>query len=317
MHNIALVIGNGFSIGFNKAHNIEYDTLKPLSWDIRNPERQGQLMDFLPKLNKFIQAHPGLNNFTIFDLALKYHRQFNSFDSGVLISECRHYLTLAFSQYSNFIKTRINKKWPWSQWIYSNRDRITCISSFNYDLLIEKILYQYCISYFDAALPLSIGKVLLHKPHGSCNFDSHPMAVVTMEEGYKFPLKHCIDFNDTSFVRVPNSMLNEPRREPLCVIPNEHNIYSHYHRMLPHNTNFHRRLSKCNTLLIIGHSYSSSDRPEINEMLFNLPPNSKVIICNPTPCRLLNEKIIKMGLQLIEWKNPAGPIDTNGRMLMV
>lgn len=316
MNNIAMVVGNGFSIGFNQFHDVNYNTLEPLSWDVKNPEGDGSLLSVMPTLNHFIDSNVGLNDFDIFELALNKYCNCPSYEHALLTSECRHYLTLAFSQYSLHIKSKINKQWPWYDWISKNKSNIRCISSFNYDLLIEYILKKQCISFYDAALPSTVGRVMLHKPHGSCNFDAHPRTIF-LGGGPRFPLRNCNDKNDTPFIRLDEFNLSLPRLEPMCVIPNEHNIYLEYQRMKPHDDSFHNQLTKCNTLIIIGHSYSDSDRPEIDRMLHALPPKSNVIICNPRQNELLNSKINEIGLGLVEWKNPLGPINEEGQILVL
>ncbi|WP_414147546.1 hypothetical protein ACMGGR_18505 [Erwinia sp. BNK-24-b] len=316
MKSLALVIGNGFSIGFNAYHNISYNTLNPLAWDVRNPEREELLIDALPSLKNFIRATHHSNDFELFDAALALYNERDDYETCILISECRHFLTLAFSQYSLAIANTLKKSWPWYRWIKEHRQNIKCISSFNYDLLIEKLLKKIVISFYDASSPPLTGRVMLHKPHGSSNYDAHPRSIV-FNEDYRYPLKNCNDRNDTAFVRIGDFNLNKSRLEPLCVIPNEHNIYSHYQTMLPHDISFHKKLSSCDFCLIIGHSYAPCDRPEIDKMLSSLPLDAKVIICNPKPPEDLKKKIKSIGLKMVEWKNPSGPIDENGELIYI
>jgi len=319
---IALIVGNGLSISFNKHHSITdfSDTQNPLSWPVFTPGQKNLLIQNLPHLNEFIQKNKGMSDFDIFKLAAKIpfinHPSVLFSSSGKMVTlECRHFLTLAFSYYSIATKKKMQATWPWYQWLSQHKYRLSAISSYNYDLILETALERLGVFFKDAAKPLKYGSVLLHKPHGSCNYESDEAFIKI--DNLSYPLRGYVDNNQSHFRRLKPNALITPRTEPMCVIPNEPNIYDHYYLMKGQDTLFHEHLAKTKSCVFIGNSYMACDRPEINKVLESLNPDCKVIIANPNPCPIFLEKIESLNIKFDIWSNPKGPFDSNNNLITI
>lgn len=322
MKDIALVIGNGFSKSFNNYHELQKfsDTSNPLKWDIPNPDGEGLFLDVLYRLRKFIDDHPGEDDFSIFKKAAKigppgYADNFLPQDKHYVSLESRHYLSIAFSHYSKYVKKTIKADWPWYKWINHHKRRIGAISSYNYDLIIEIMLERLGIHYNEAAIPKQFGDVILHKPHGSCSYEINPHAIGGFRKGY--PLRNYFYKTDTQFVKLSNRTMLEPRLDPLCIIPNEPNLYSGFDTMWQHELKFRHFLSKCSYCLFVGNSYMECDRPELDAMLSSLKKECIVIVSNPSPCELMLEKIKSFGLSPVTWVDYTGPVNKNGELILL
>jgi len=319
---IALVIGNGFSKSFNNFHDVQKysNTSNPLKWNIPNPAGEGLFLDVLHRLKKFIDIHTEDDDFTIFKKAAKigppgHESNFITQDKHYIPLECRHYLSIAFSHYSLHVKKTIKSDWPWYKWISHHKRRIGAVSSYNYDLIIEIILERLGVYYNEAATLKQYGKVILHKPHGSCSYEINPNAIHGLKKEY--PLKNYFYKTDTQFVKLNFRDMLEPRLDPLCIIPNEPNLYSGFFTMWQHELKFRGFLSECSYCLFVGNSYMECDRPEVDAMLSSLKKECIVIISNPSPCALMLEKIKSLGLAYKIWSNAAGPLDEHGDLILL
>lgn len=322
VRDIALVIGNGFSISFNNHHSISdfNDTQNPLSWPIPAPNKKGDFIDYLPFLNKFISENEADNDFSLFELAANIPPNFDrdvlySSNGRMVTLECRHFLCIAFSHYSIFAKKAMRSSWPWYQWISKHKGRIAAVSSYNYDLILECVMSRVGMLYKDASLPDQYGPVVFHKPHGSCNYEASENFIKI--DNLDYPLQQYIDNNQTRFRRLNSGSLLQPRVEPMCVIPNEYNVYAHYHLMNAQDQLYHQRLSDIKTCIFIGNSYMECDRTEIDKVLASLKQECKVIVANPSPCNLFLEKISSYGFDCEQWNSYDGPVDSSGKLISI
>lgn len=315
---ISLVVGNGFSLSFNHFFNPKgfTNTQEPLSWNILTPGKDSPLIDDLCNFKEFSLARTNESDFDVFKKIVDAHRAEASNEKIKKARlECRHYLTLAFSRYSQVQNKLLKDSWSWYKWISAHRYRILCASSFNYDLLLENIFRKLRIQYSDGTEPMQNRNTILHKPHGSCCYDMHPGIISVADRTY--PLKYYIDENDAPFISLKHANLMTFRVMPLCVIPNGNNIYKTYHSMMHHNQRLNDKLRLSSYCVFIGISYMPCDREEINNMLSNLKKDCLVIIANPNPCNDFIKKVESFGLVYEKWQSFNGPVDENGKLRLI
>lgn len=317
---IVLIVGNGLTMSFKAAHDMEgfNDLRNPLTWNILSPNKTYPLIDDLPCLKQFMQEVQHINDFDLFEKASALNNKeaadfWTNYKNKMTELECRHYLCLAFANFSIEAKALLKEEWAWFLWLKKHQRRISSIASFNYDLIVEEVLERIGLSFYDETSKNKLGDLSLYKPHGSCNYESSEIAVSKPQ----YPLKLVMDRNDTPLRKLMSLAVLLPRIEPVCVIPNQKNIYSHYQSMAPQNSAFNESLKNCRYLLIIGHSYAPADRPEIDGALNLLRRNTIVIIANPEPSTDLIEKAMSLGLNVILWKELSGPFDNDGNLLML
>lgn len=333
---IALIIGNGFSISFNKHHKIEKydDTQNPTKWPLTFGSEGKPLIESFPEFKSFLNKHCTEKDFFAFEKAADIyksterfanyfittetdngfeHRVTEEFKRDIIPIECRHFLCLSFSSYSIEAKAVLNKEWPWYRWLEANRSRISAICSYNYDLIIELLLGKINRSYYNEAMDYKFGALPLYKPHGSCDYETTGISI----EGMKYPLTSYIDDNDFKIKRLPEQKLLSERIVPYCVIPNQENIYRHFQSMIKQEASFNKKLAVADYCLIIGHSYADVDKPEIDAALSKLKSGAKVVIADPWPSEDLLKKVKELGLESICWKNHFGPLDCDGELLKI
>lgn len=333
---IALIIGNGFSISFNKHHKFEQyaDTQNPTKWPLYFGNEGKKLIESFPRLKRFLNEHADKQDFQTFEQAAEIYKNFDehaehfivtktqdgyigelteAFEKDIIPIECRHFLSIAFSNYSIDAKAALNKKWPWYKWIEENRSRISAVCSYNYDLIIELVLEKLNRSYYNEAMDIKFGAIPLYKPHGSCDYETNGIAV----EGLHYPVNSYFDNNDLEIKRLNFENILSVRIIPYCVIPNQRNIYSHFRPMIRQEEIFNKKIAEVDYCLIIGHSYADVDKPEIDASLSKLKKGVKVIIANPTPSDELLHKIAELGLESVSWGNYLGPLDSEGRLIKI
>lgn len=326
---VSLIVGNGFSLGFNKFHNFEKlgDTQNPTKWPIYELRSGNHILDSFPYLKKFLSESQHNNDFDLFkdcvdiykstEYLIKYFDGADEitlteqFKRDIIPHECRHFLCLAFADYSRQTKSILKKEWPWYRWLLENRSRISGICSFNYDLILEQCLHKMCASYNNGTVSRPAGLITLYKPHGSCNYELDDFRF----NGLKYPITWFIDNVQLPVKELSEYDMLKARISPLCVLPNQENIYSHYETMQSQNFKFIQCLNSCKYFVIIGHSYADVDRPEIDSTLSELQPGTTVIVANPFPSSDLIKAIEERDLKVNIWQSLAGPVDEKGNLL--
>lgn len=332
---IALIIGNGFSIGFNKFHKMSKydDTQNPTKWPVMEKGSKNLLIDALPRMKQFFSQWPELDDFDIFKKAVGIYDSTKpgtlyfdrvkgvekdevllteDFLKDIIPLECRHFLCLAFSAYSLDTKIKMQKAWPWYAWLRAHRSRISTICSYNYDLIIEQALQRMGRSYFNESGVFKFGAIPLYKPHGSCQYES-----IGISMPVAYPLNSYINDFDSQIKELREDQYLMPRIVPFCVIPNQLNIYSHFGAMTIQEKIFNKKLNSVKYCVIIGHSYSDADKPEIDIALSQLPNGATVIIANPHPPEDLIQKVLSMNLEVACWKSLNGPVNENDELIML
>lgn len=312
---IALVIGNGFSMSYGHYTSLakKWNTQSPLSWDIKTPHKQSQLIDQLPRLSKIRSYYHSLQDFDIFAKTLDYACCKNlNLDPMITPLEARHYLTIAFSYYATEQRKLLskNKSWPWYKWLYSHISNISSCFSLNYDLLIEDVLDELNKEYYSLQVNHHGYGIPLVKPHGSVDFEIHPNSIFYSPT---YPLTNYVDLNDTPIIRLNRDNLIYPRSQALCIIPNESNKYENYQWVKPANEWFFNTLQQCTHCIFIGISYFECDKPELDKIIDHLPNSTQIIIANPCPPEKFIEKISDRPYML--WQSYDGPVFDNGNLL--
>ncbi|WP_019408186.1 hypothetical protein [Pseudomonas psychrophila] len=307
---IALVVGNGLSISFGYFSKLihQWNTQQPLSWNIKCPQREDLLLDNLPNFKRLSDAFPDLPDFDIF-LKLQDEQICKSLDINIKNCqiEARHYLTIAFSNFTVEQMNTFTKDWVWFRWLKLHRENITCAFSLNYDLLLERCLDEINLLYSSLQLNGNNYGIPFVKPHGSVDFE-----ITGISAPVSYPLNGRLDMNDTPIYRLKLNELLYPRTQPLCIIPNEKNKYQNFQWVRKANNAFNQELKSCTHCIFIGISYFECDRPEIDAIVDSLPRETEIVIANPAPPSEFLNKL--MDRPVLLWKSANGPVDDNGNL---
>lgn len=308
---IAIVVGNGLSISFGYYSKLinHWDTQRPLSWKIKCPQRNDLLLDNLPNFKHLTRVFTDLPDFDIF---LKLQDEDTCESLGINIKDCqieaRHYLTIAFSNFTTEQMNSFSKDWPWYKWLLLHRENITCALSLNYDLLLERCFDEMKLLYNSHQINGHNHGIPLAKPHGSVDFEIRGIVAPV-----SYPLRGRIDMNDTPIHRLKTSELLYPRTQPLCIIPNEHNKYQYFQWATAASNAFNQELKSCTHCIFIGISYFECDRPEIDAIVDRLPIEAEIIIANPKPPQEFLNKL--SGKPVMLWESNDGPVSANGSLI--
>ena len=314
---IAVVVGNGLSMSFGHYSELakHWDSQQPLDWNIICPSTKNSFIDSLPSLKRLKATFASCSDFDIFAKAIdtKVCKDLN-LDKFKTTLEARHFLTIAFSEYALKQNTLLNKNkaWPWYEWFKMHRNEITCSYSLNYDLLLESIFEDINKEHYSLQINHHGYGIPLVKPHGSVDFEISPDSIYYNAQ---YPLKSCVDLNDTSIIKLEKNNLIYPRSQALCIVPNEANKYKNYQWVAPANEWFTEVLSNCTHCVFIGISYLECDRPEIDEIIDNIPAGAEIIVANPNP----PDDFIKRldGRPVMIWDSYKGPVDSKGNMMIL
>lgn len=311
---ISIVVGNGLSMSFGHFSGLAHiwNSQEPLSWPIKCPSQIHNFLDSLHRLKALHDKYIDDPDFDVFAKTLDRAicRQLG-LDPFITPLEARHFLTIAFSHYSNeqIKKLNICKEWSWYRWFKLHKDNITSAFSLNYDLLLESTFDDIALQYYSLQVNHHGYGIPLVKPHGSVDFEIHPSSISYSPE---YPLTNFVDLNNTPIIRLDSSQLIYPRSQPLCIIPNESNKYSNYQWVAPANQWFNEEVSKCTHCIFIGISYFECDRAELDSILNEVPDDAQIIIANPSPPPEFMEKV--KGRPVMVWNSYDGPIDSKGNV---
>jgi len=311
---IALIVGNGLSMSFGHYSGLvrEWNSQEPLSWPIQCPSQKHNFLDSLHRLKSLHEKHIADPDFDVFAKTLDSALcESYGLDTRKTTLEARHFLTIAFSYYSNeqIAKLGANKDWSWYRWIKFHSDNVVCAFSLNYDLLLESIFDDLSLQYYSLQVNHHGFGIPLVKPHGSVDFEIHPNCI---SYNPTYPLTNFVDLNNTPIIRLESDKLICPRSQPLCIVPNESNKYSKYQWVEPANQWFSEEIAKCTHCIFIGISYFECDRPELDAILSSIPVEAEIVVANPHPPLELMEKL--QGRPVMVWDSYYGPFDSAGNM---
>ncbi|WP_218689960.1 hypothetical protein [Psychrobacter sp. BF1] len=312
MSKISLIVGNGLSMSFGSQSgiNFKFNSQQPLNWNVICPSTGGLLMDNLPSLKKLWGKNFNKPHFDVFGFALdKFYCNLIGIDSCKTTLEARHFLTIAFSEYSLLQSSKLNSDWAWFQWFELHQSEIKGSLSFNYDLLLESVFDKIGIAYHSSQVNHIINGIPLVKPHGSVDFE---MADGMIDMHIEYPLNNFIDLNNAPIKRLQHDSLLYPRKQAHCIIPNEANKYKNYQWVSKSSIKFNRILKESDYCIFIGISYLPSDQVEIDRIINTLSEDCEIIIANPYPPKKLLAKIRNKRYTI--WSSLDGPIDESGNL---
>jgi hypothetical protein len=299
---IGIIVGNGLAMDLRQ-HLPQalgpWNTQQPLRWILPTPGRPDlrwleALPHLRPKVEALRTANPALSDFEVIEQILNA-RADDQFEAEV---ECRHFLTIAFSAYSQHLMTLDLGDWRWTHWIRRHRGEVLATVSFNYDLLFEFMCYR-------------AGKIVsTFKPHGSVNYSFGTRLNQISGSPLGYPLRLFADCNSCQVIDLPPAELFCPRGEALCVLPNETNRYAQLLWVHPGFEEFRKRGSTLTHCIFMGLSYFPCDRPEIHHFLNCLGERTTVIVANPRPPEEFLDVIRATGRPLVEWRDGPQPIES-------
>ncbi|SDF75936.1 hypothetical protein [Sporolituus thermophilus] len=307
---IGLIVGNGMALSlrqFLSPRLDEWDPRCPLSWQLATPGKPWfPLLQSLPRFAAAIRLVHNQSradeDFKVFAAILHHLDEYMPLTSEqfVLKAEMRHFLAIAYSHFQLAVNQFPFQGWPWLEWIGAVKDDLVGAVSFNYDLILEKTLAQVGASFRRFGLVEEKEGVPIVKPHGSIDFE-----VSGDVQPVEYPITKLITYTNKPRRRLRDEELLRPRAEVDIVLPQEQSPFLDYQWVAPGYHWFSSigpLLTKC---LLIGLSYSSADRPEIDYLLECLSPETEVIIANPHPPAALLTAARRRGRFVTVWS--TGP----------
>lgn len=179
------------------------------------------------------------------------------------------------------------------------------ILSFNYDLLLEKIMrlaslgkvygwsYRHNPLQFNPEAYIDIDggdKKLIHiaKPHGSSNFTSWITrnSIVSGKNMPLYPLKGSYVLRGSHLKVLGNHEIHNPVSIADLILPGEwtwwnKNESTKVEWSEQQKNIFVKESKQCQRLLVVGFSYGEPDRPEFDEILSRMPKFQEVHIIHP------------------------------------
>ncbi|MDR7246325.1 hypothetical protein [Priestia megaterium] len=287
MEKFALLVGNGFSFdlvqsfGLDSSFPLQYfknEEIKYNSFLHRLPGVQSELFQQLEEVNDFESIEKFLNS-------EDYNDQKDC--------ELRRFLSLAYSHFQIKVEQNNLSQWKWSKWLQKNKKALNFAISFNYDVILEKVLKLSGIKYYRTGSTEITKGVPVFKPHGSLDFDLY---------NYSCPVELrwniITSLNDTGLVQVvPKKEWPDVRFQADIIPPSKENYQKDLLWVNMGKDQYLSHVTELDSLVIVGSSYWDVDRPEIDFFLENLSPDAKVYIMNPNPSPELIETIRKLGLE--------------------
>lgn len=285
----ALLIGNGFTIDFLKYNNSILSSSLPLRNFGSSNIEYSDFLNSMPSIDKDLIQKTGND----FDL-IKIFSEKYKIDS-IEFNHLRQFLSLAYSKLHFSISDYEYDNWKWNNWLHKNRHNLLCSISLNYDLLLETTLSNLNIKHFRVGTDeLAQGSMLL-KPHGSIDFDM-PNHAISMPKEMR--LSGTTFLNDAQYVHVLNhDELLYPRIEADIIPPTMYNFQKKLSWVENQFKAYQYISTKIDKFVLIGVSYWSVDRPEIDFFLEHLPKNATVYIGNKDPSPDLIKKLFQLHLK--------------------
>ncbi len=219
----------------------------------------------------------------------------NAFQTEV---EARHFLALAYSDVS--LKIKPHPSWDWARFLKEEGARLKLAISFNYDRILENSLSLANIQF--SRNSVESGKVVLFKPHGSCEMDCNPSCISMPNLGY--PLQNWLNANDYAAHYLSSELMMQPRQEAFAILPHEENLYRDFQWQNGIWKHLVEHLAGVKHCLLVGHSYGPADRSEINQIIESLPKGTTIYHCNKSdPNTDLLKAAESRGRRLLHFEN--------------
>jgi hypothetical protein len=314
MKKFGLLVGNGFTLDYSEPHGL-YSSFPLKNFKNKDVKYSEDFLAHLPEvtnklINNKLSDYNAIENYvnTFKDLEEEsFHhsenKDYNLFKDtkyDIAINshiQLRRFLAMAYSVFQLKLDqyNDINN-WKWVNWLTEHKDLLEFCISFNYDLVLENALNAAKVPYYRVGTNEFFDRVPLIKPHGSIDFDVTNFISV---DGSPWAISASL--NDGQFVEiVPKSKWLEPRIEADIISPSLYNTQtrlSWVKRMFDQYSTIAQNLD---ALVIIGCSYWSADRPEIDIFLQQLKRRTKVYVIDLNPNKDLKRKIQALGLSYRE-----------------
>ncbi|PGP33851.1 hypothetical protein, partial [Bacillus thuringiensis] len=204
--------------------------------------------------------------------------------------QLRRFLALSYSLFQLELDNNIWINWPWMKWLKKYKKNLSCVISFNYDILLEKSLklvqHQNPYKRIGVIEENGINALPIIKPHGSIEFDLKGFEVQgDAAWSMKFFNNQMIFNGEPSITALPQEKWLMPRLQPDILPPTQENYNKLKLNWVKYCFEFykqHNQRMPINHFVIVGHSYSECDREEINDFIDSLKPGCKFYIINRT-----------------------------------
>jgi hypothetical protein len=218
---------------------------------------------------------------------------------------------LAYALYSDLFTNDKLFDWIWHKWFSKNGNEVETILSFNYDLILERVMRMSYLGkvYGSSRINPLFGsgftplpdepywdemkgdKKVIHvaKPHGSSNFTSWAITQVRDENGIKplYPLN--LIAVRSSPLRILNGKdIYKAVSVADLVLPGEWSCWdkdktNEIAWASEQKQHFVDESKTADKLLVVGFGYGEPDRPEFNDILSRMSKFDDVYIVNPAP----------------------------------
>lgn len=294
--NTIFLMGNGFAIDFNKCKNMNINSSKPFSLSVPCKE---------PKIENILNELPNLKNYISLkrsqgvkdDFEICHHLLLDIINSPNekslqwIHGEMRQYFSLTYSLMQIIYDFNLN------DWHYINKfkkihDSLLGCISFNYDLLLERVLALNNIRYYRYGIANENGIIPVFKPHGSIDFEAGPgtidiQPIISRFKNQTFlcECKPMISIDPYNYLvpRILADIVLPSEPSPQQRLSWVKGTYEWFKDISPYVKNF----------VIIGISYWICDRMEIDQLIDVLPKSCTIHIINPCPPPCLIDKIEK------------------------
>ena len=309
----ALIIGNGLTKSLLGHLQLSINTSNPMGWNLSSPISPSlPLIDDFPNLKNYIFESNQLgifDDFEIFQNLVKNSAKSSklsplpsgSNEEQSVILDSGHFLALAYSWLQLKIDEHSLDDWEWAKWISANYQCIVGALSWNYDLVLERLIEHAQSPYFyTPAIPTpsdAIGikcnrsAIPLSKPHGSCNFspaNNFTLSVGSSENGPFQPLSYPRTLQVTAFdgpiqvIRQKN--LYAVRQVVDLVLPGEWNRFGQrLHWIDSMIKYFASVVQNVDQLIVVGFSMMASDQDEFLMSINRSKPFEKIVVVDPKP----------------------------------
>lgn len=214
-----------------------------------------------------------------------------------LTDNLRHYLAHAYSQYQLVCVEKwltLCEDWQWLRWIGEHAREIAYVVSFNYDLVVERLLDLNNARYRRIGIMEEKRGIPILKPHGSIDFVNDMVEPGSPAyAGLRF-----VDL-DTPMRAMNGEEMLGPRPDAAIVLPTEYSRIMDYQWVGPGYDRFHEWGRTYTDLIMVGLSYWECDRPEIDFLLGSLAPTTRVHVVDPVKNDDLQGTIDQLGLRYI------------------
>jgi hypothetical protein len=309
---IGVIVGNGLTLdALCRTSNglALWHSRDPLRWNIHAPEDPSQfLMDLHvtlgPAYRTLRATYPEEGDFALIERLLDSHEVPGNRYGTPVAQELKNYMALSFSYLQLKLLDAAFGLWyrdlPWAQWLSAHATALRIVVSYNWDLVVERLLTATGISYHRTGMWLEPKGIPLVKPHSS--IDTGPV-------GFEGGGPGILVNNDwPQRFLAPKEMLQH-RVECSLVLPGEPSPLEDLQWVKPGLDQFGTVGRELTDLLILGMSYSPPDRPGLNALIDPLPATTSIILADPSPSAEWIAHLRGLGRAVLLWSKPQDLVD--------